>query len=273
MSEDLCRLDLENAKIAKTSVQVINANWKLVVENNFECYHCVFAHPQYSKVHYADRNSMRPELLVAYQKEGLESGALSRELRSAANGDDWGHSHPDAGIAWFRSVRFPFRSGIQSETLHKSGRAVSIAQGTLKGDARAAAAFGSVQMMTAYNFYSHSSCDYTMTMKLEPLSATQTRLTRTFLVHPDAVEGEHYTLLDVDSTNSEANCGALEYVWDVTFKQDIDLILAVAKGTSSDGYTSGPLNSAAEPNVVQWHKWYRAKMKAAPAPPLASLEW
>src|SRR5690606_1726941 len=37
--------DLENAKVAFSSTIVENGNWKLVWENNRECYHCGGNHP------------------------------------------------------------------------------------------------------------------------------------------------------------------------------------------------------------------------------------
>ena len=38
---------LEDAKLAKSVRYTVKANWKLVFENNRECYHCNHAHPEY----------------------------------------------------------------------------------------------------------------------------------------------------------------------------------------------------------------------------------
>lgn len=41
-----------NAKIAHTSHYSVASNWKLVYENNRECYHCAVSHPEYVKSNY-----------------------------------------------------------------------------------------------------------------------------------------------------------------------------------------------------------------------------
>ena len=43
---------LERAKVAATRDYVVRANWKLVWENNRECWHCDVNHPQYVKANY-----------------------------------------------------------------------------------------------------------------------------------------------------------------------------------------------------------------------------
>lgn len=42
---------LRNTKVAGRKLYPTAANWKLVVENFFECYHCNSAHPTYCSVH------------------------------------------------------------------------------------------------------------------------------------------------------------------------------------------------------------------------------
>ncbi len=43
---------LEKAKIAHVVDYTIKANWKLVYENNRDCYHCYVGHPEYIKANY-----------------------------------------------------------------------------------------------------------------------------------------------------------------------------------------------------------------------------
>src|SRR5262249_19146119 len=38
---------MDDAKVAKTVTYRVKANWKIVFENNRECYHCPTAHPEY----------------------------------------------------------------------------------------------------------------------------------------------------------------------------------------------------------------------------------
>jgi Rieske 2Fe-2S family protein len=42
--------DLEAMKLGASKTHAIEANWKIVVENNLECYHCVVIHPEFSAV-------------------------------------------------------------------------------------------------------------------------------------------------------------------------------------------------------------------------------
>ena len=51
ISRQLGAYDLENAKVAERKTYRINANWKLVLENYLECYHCSSSHRQYAKLH------------------------------------------------------------------------------------------------------------------------------------------------------------------------------------------------------------------------------
>lgn len=42
--------DLSSMKLAATSSHEIAANWKIVVDNNMECYHCGVSHPELSEI-------------------------------------------------------------------------------------------------------------------------------------------------------------------------------------------------------------------------------
>ena len=45
---------IADARIAHTGSYPTDANWKLVVENFFECYHCVPSHPEFCSIHAAE---------------------------------------------------------------------------------------------------------------------------------------------------------------------------------------------------------------------------
>jgi len=49
--EPLGAYDLANAKVAHRHTYRIDANWKLVLENYLECYHCATSHRAYAKLH------------------------------------------------------------------------------------------------------------------------------------------------------------------------------------------------------------------------------
>ncbi|HWI22374.1 MAG TPA: aromatic ring-hydroxylating dioxygenase subunit alpha, partial [Baekduia sp.] len=46
--DDWQLLDPERAKVIREQRYPVNANWKLVLENNLECYHCAGSHPELS---------------------------------------------------------------------------------------------------------------------------------------------------------------------------------------------------------------------------------
>src|SRR4029077_9591690 len=45
------------SKVAKAMTYLVKANWKLVWENNRECYHCNINHPQYIKANFDHYNA------------------------------------------------------------------------------------------------------------------------------------------------------------------------------------------------------------------------
>ncbi len=48
--ESLDRYDLESLKVGKRIVYDVKANWKLIIENFMECYHCATIHPELTEV-------------------------------------------------------------------------------------------------------------------------------------------------------------------------------------------------------------------------------
>ena len=66
---------LDRAKVAKVVDYDVSANWKIVWENNRECYHCNVNHPQYIKAnfdHYnADDTSERIQSRISNAVRGV----------------------------------------------------------------------------------------------------------------------------------------------------------------------------------------------------------
>src|SRR5262249_11588943 len=118
---------LTHARIAKVIDYDIAANWKLVWENNRECWHCNVNHPQYIKANFDHYNADdTPERI---RKEITESVARS-ETEWAAAGLAVSHKHtgmtvfPDAeSNVWFSGNRTPLVEGYVSESM--DGRQVA----------------------------------------------------------------------------------------------------------------------------------------------------
>ena len=51
LEEPMAMFDFEHLKVAAQQTYLIDANWKLAVENYQECYHCATAHPEYAARH------------------------------------------------------------------------------------------------------------------------------------------------------------------------------------------------------------------------------
>ncbi len=53
---------LERAKVAYSQTYLVGAGWKVVWENNRECWHCHVGHPEYIKSHFDTANTASPEV-------------------------------------------------------------------------------------------------------------------------------------------------------------------------------------------------------------------
>jgi glycine betaine catabolism A len=234
--------------VAYASTVVEEANWKLVIENNRECYHCAANHP---------------ELLVTFAEfaapgDPRGSPRLAALLeRSAAKWDRYELPHmATEGGHEFRCIRLPFNEGTQSFTL--DGRP---ACDKLLGDL-ADPDLGSVRLFRAPNNWHHILADHIIHFRVLPLAADRTAVRTTWLVHEDAVEGVDYDLQ------------RLTEVWMATNAQDKRLAENNHLGVSSRAYEPGPY-APSEFMLNQFTDWYAGKMAAfagQPAERLAAAE-
>ena len=232
-------------KVAFVSTVVEEANWKLVIENNRECYHCAANHP---------------ELLVTFAEfaaPGDPRGGSPRLAalleRSAAKWDRHGLPHKATeGGHEFRCIRLPFNEGTQSFTL--DGRP---ACDKLLGDL-ADPDLGSVRLFRAPNNWHHVLSDHIIHFRVLPLAANRTAVRTTWLVHEDAVEGVDYDLK------------RLTEVWMATNAQDKRLAENNHLGVSSRAYEPGPY-APSEFMLNHFTDWYAGKMAAFAAQPAERL--
>jgi Rieske 2Fe-2S family protein len=94
---------LKDAKLAHESTLVERANWKLVMENARECYHCAARHPSLSVTFPVKRESNHPDSPIIHQFV----------TRMAAAGLPVGPFQGD----WWQASRFPLNEGCTSLTL------------------------------------------------------------------------------------------------------------------------------------------------------------
>jgi Rieske 2Fe-2S family protein len=236
---------LARAKVARAIDYTIDANWKIVWENNRECYHCDSNHPQYVKANF-DR------YYAADGEYGIEQRLAAAVERNSANLASSGLSitHQQSGIAqfpdpegkyWYSINRTPLVEGYVSESM--DGRQVA----PLMGDYQTADV-GTLRIRTLPNFWNHSSCDHSVTTRLLPGGIGQTRARVTWLVDEDAKEGRDYQL------------AALLPFWQLTTEQDWDLCAEVQRGVRSSRYVPGPLSPSQEYNVEAFLRWYLQRL-------------
>jgi len=212
---------------------VENANWKLVVENNRECYHCAGSHLELSH-----------SLTVFALPDDPRADTVFSELmpRKAKDWDKLGLPHAAVpGGQEFRCIRLPFSNDALSMTLDGS-----LACRRLLGDLEDPD-LGSVRMFHVPNNWNHVTSDYILHATANPISPDKTLLTTKWLVHEDAVEGWDY---DVEH---------LTAVWKATNQQDATLVENNHRGTSAAGYRAGPY-AESEFMLVEFTNWYAAKM-------------
>ncbi len=229
---------LTDAKVAFESTMVEKANWKLVWENNRECYHCGGSHP---------------ELCISFP-ESPTVGGLDGATSDAGNIAHWQRCEA-AGLpsqyalsptGEFRTVRMPLMPGVVSFTM--SG------QPAVKRPLSEAVTIDSIGSMLMFHFpstWNHMLGDHAMSFRVLPLGPNETQVTSKWLVHKDAVEGVDYDLDD------------LTRVWLATNEQDRRIVQENQIGVNSPAFEPGPYSMAQESGVVQFVDWYAGVMERA----------
>jgi Rieske 2Fe-2S family protein len=229
---------LERATVAARDRYRVRANWKTVVENNRECYHCRVGHPEFCRANY-DLGTFGDQRRQAGHDRAVAE-AYGRWRRDGLAPADV--SFP--GGAWYRVSRLPLRDGYRTETL--DGRPAAPPMGRLTGTDP-----GSLRLIGLPTMWAHANLDYAMTTRLVPVDAATTDVEVTFLVAAGAVEGSDY---DGDAVTS---------VWRATCEQDWALCERAYAGVRSRGYRPGPLSPVVEGSVDAWLGWYLDQLGAA----------
>ncbi|MFP5346361.1 MAG: aromatic ring-hydroxylating oxygenase subunit alpha [Actinomycetes bacterium] len=235
---------LHRTKVAAQYDLVEEANWKLVMENNRECYHCEAGHPELTCTFfptYGYRGQIPARLQPAHQRylaaeAELEQACLSRDL-------------PYTAVEQLDDRASGFR--IQREALDGAGESYTT-------DGKAASSkllagfdtprLGRLTLHTQPNCWSHFLADHAVTFAVLPLSADRTLVRTTWLVHEDAVERRDY---DPET---------LTYVWRQTNVQDSTFCARAQMGVSSPAYEPGPY-SPSEYQVDAFVSWYVDRLR------------
>jgi Rieske 2Fe-2S family protein len=229
------------AKVAKTVDYLVNANWKLVWENNRECYHCNVNHPQYIKANFDHYNvddttpRIQQQIDAALKRSARKGGAAAVATAHKRPGMT---SFPDAeNNIWYSANRTPLVDGYVTESM--DGKQVA----PLMGDYREAFP-DTLRIRTLPNFWNHSSCDHGVSTRLLPLGPQLTSIRVWWLVDAKAVEGRDYQL------------ERLLPFWQLTSEQDWEICERQQRGINSTAYSPGPFSPHKEYNVAGFVRWY-----------------
>ncbi len=222
---------LVDTKVAYEATIIEKGNWKLVWENNRECYHCAANHPELCKTF--------PEAPVATGVNGAESDPdmLAHWKRCEAAGLPSRFRIDEAGQ--FRATRAPLLPGAESYTM-TGKRAVR----KNLSDRVSLERIGSLLLYHYPTTWNHILGDQATTFRVLPISATETAVTTKWLVHKDAVEGVDYDVQE------------LIHVWTETNNEDRRIVEENAFGIKSPAYEPGPYSEMHEGGVMQFVEWY-----------------
>lgn len=216
---------LPGARIAARRHYPTAANWKLVMENFHECYHCVPAHPQYSTVMgHIKRYSL--EAAGLHEEWNREVGAWAsttaiQEFPQAV------FETADAEWSYGQVTRFPIGGGRKSQS--NDGEPVAPLMGGYSRFDGGVATFGVPPFVFFYGLNDHA-----VLFQFLPRSVEQTDVTVTWLVD-GAAPAE---AVDVER---------MVWLWDTTTLQDKSIVEENAIGVRSRSYEPGPFSQ-----LEQW---------------------
>ncbi|WP_261844904.1 aromatic ring-hydroxylating oxygenase subunit alpha [Aliamphritea ceti] len=232
--------NLDDCKVAFESNIIEKGNWKLVFENNRECYHCDANHPELlnsfvENLSVAGVGGNDDPELTAHWDSCEAAGFPSRLVMDPKNGQ-------------YRMTRIPLASGAVSYTMNGKP-AVNGRLDTPDANGKHLEDIGALLYFNYPSTWNHFLGDHSLSFRILPLGHGETLVTTKWLVNKNAQEGVDY---DLDT---------LTKVWLSTNDQDRELVEETFRGTGSPSYTPGPFSEIAENGVCQFVDWYCDTMK------------
>jgi Rieske 2Fe-2S family protein len=222
---------LHETKVAFESTIIEKANWKLVWENNRECYHCAANHPELIRTFPEDPTVTGVDGAVgnphiAQKWARWESIGLPSRFQLAPSGQ-------------YRTTRMPLIEGKVSFTMEGNAAVrIPLADTVTEKD------IGTLLLFHFPSIWNHVLADHATSFRMLPISATETQLTTKWLVHRDAVEGVDYDLREMTE------------VWLATNDADRRVCQENQIGVTSPAYDPAPYSPVHEGGVTQFVDWY-----------------
>jgi Rieske 2Fe-2S family protein len=227
---------LDRTRIAHRESYPVAANWKLLVENYNECYHCAPAHPEFARTHptHMDADRVKPfneAMLPRANELGIPTDTVDRV----------GDLCPPGSVD-FTFSRHSLYDGYLTGS--QSGQPVAPLLGELKGyDGGACDLYvGIFNPMLVY-------CDHAVIYRFIPVDKDNSIQEIIWLVREDAVEGQDYDKAE------------LTWLWDVTTIADKLIIEKNQEGVRSRYYEPGQL-AGMEAYTRRFLDLYAARLSA-----------
>jgi Rieske 2Fe-2S family protein len=227
---------LAEAKVAFESTIVEKGNWKLVWENNRECYHCGGNHPELCRtfpeaptVSGVDGANDDPVIVAHWEK--CEAANLPSRFLIAGQGQ-------------YRTTRMPLLRDSVSYTMSGKPAVRRALSAGVTADR-----IGALLLFHYPTTWNHVLGDHAVSFRVLPLGPTETQVTTKWLVHKDAAEGIDYTIDE------------LTRVWTATNEQDRRIVEENQRGVNSPAFEPGPYAPTHESGVVQFVDWYCGAME------------
>ena len=235
-----------DARIAHAGSYPTDANWKLVVENFFECYHCVPSHPEFCSMHAAESivavgagPSSGPADAIASFTPKLQAW----ETRAAAMGRPIGNIDEPPTSSHLRLIMQRMnKDGWSSETEDGTAPAPLMGQRTKPDGGRMHLSFSPFSQVVADDHFA-------ILFQFTPRSALKTDV-------------EMIWLVDGRVTEAEVDIPKMIWGYHATTTQDKVITEDNQAGIMSSRYRPGRYSDQ-EGSVIKFQQWYLAQFGLA----------
>lgn len=230
----LAGYELADAKVIASRTYVVEANWKLALENYLECYHCATAHRAYAKMHtlkepYCQVEDINEAMLARAEQDTGVAGVTTDIY------EVYGFAPHHGGGAY--TSRYALYDGFLTGS--EDGKPLAPLMGQFKGYDGGAGdfQFGPLCFMLNYP-------DHCVLYRFTPRALNHTDMEIVWYVRGDAVEGVDY---DVDKVT---------WLWHRTTLEDEFIITRNSAGVNSRFFEPGPYHPEHEKNSIDFVDWY-----------------
>ena len=247
----IARAGLAQSKIVFHEIYPSQVNWKIAVENYFECYHCLTTHPELCRVQLAtQRDGLGTEPAIAEFNAHNDAWAEQAKALGHMTGSMWSATEQDAAANYRaqmyyaeRMIGHPDLDGGYEKLGMGHLQRPTMLMGDYKVDDNGLLDWGIMPSCFVYTYPTS-----TVIYRITPISATECELSQTWLVHEDAVEGKDYSVEGVTWVDRQ------------TQFQDEEIVRNTQAGVTSRYYESGPY-ALLEGPILRVHDDYLRLMR------------